>query len=50
LEWLVEHTEYVDEDGRVIDRSELEPRLPEASPTSDEGRAEMPMDAEEAAE
>ena len=24
LEWLVEHTEYVDEDGRVIDRSELE--------------------------
>ena len=48
LEWLVEHTEYVDEDGRVIDRSELEPRLPEASPTSDEGRADMPRDPEEA--
>ena len=58
LEWLVEHTEYVDEDGRVIDRSDLEPRLPEASPTSDqrsdaedsagELQADLPMDAEEA--
>lgn len=25
LEWLIEHTEYVDEEGRVIDRSELTP-------------------------
>jgi trigger factor len=25
LEWLIEHTEYVDEDGRVVDRTELEP-------------------------
>ena len=25
LEWLIARTEYVDEDGRVIDRSELEP-------------------------
>jgi trigger factor len=25
MEWLVAHTEYVDEDGRVIDREQLEP-------------------------
>lgn len=25
IEWLVAHTEYLDEDGRVIDRSDLEP-------------------------
>ncbi len=25
LEWLTAHTEYVDEEGRVVDRSELEP-------------------------
>jgi len=25
LEWLAAHTEYVDEEGRVVDRSELEP-------------------------
>ncbi len=30
VEWLTQHTEYVDEDGRVIDRSELEPQKPEA--------------------
>ena len=29
LEWLIDHTEYVDEDGRVIDRSELQPPRPE---------------------
>ncbi len=31
LEWLAEHTEYVDEDGRVIDRSALEPSPAEAA-------------------
>jgi len=25
LEWLIAHTEYVDEEGRVVDRAELEP-------------------------
>jgi trigger factor len=35
MEWLVEHTEYVDEDGRVIDRSQLEPRPPVAAPGPD---------------
>jgi trigger factor len=29
VEWLTQHTEYVDEDGHVIDRSELEPPKPE---------------------
>ncbi len=28
LEWLIAHTEYVDEEGRVVDRSELEPGEP----------------------
>jgi len=28
LEWLIAHTEYVDDEGRVIDRSELEPVKP----------------------
>ena len=28
LEWLIAHTEYVDEEGRVVDRSELEPVRP----------------------
>jgi trigger factor len=46
LEWLVERTEYVDEDGRVIDRSELEPRLPEVSAAS----AEMANDVNPQAE
>lgn len=46
MEWLVEHTEYVDEDGRVVDRSELEPRLPEAS-QADEGPADDAEAAEE---
>jgi len=30
LEWLAAHTEYVDEEGRVVDRSELEPVNPAA--------------------
>jgi trigger factor len=46
LEWLVEHTEYVDEDGRPIDRSELEPRLPEAPP-GDESPTDNAAPAEE---
>ena len=29
LEWLIDHTEYVDEDGRVIDRAALQPSSPE---------------------
>ena len=39
MEWLVEHTEYVDEDGRVIDRSELEPRPAEAAPGQEDSPA-----------
>ena len=31
LEWLIDRTEYVDEDGRVIDRSELQPARPDAT-------------------
>ncbi|MDQ4097393.1 MAG: trigger factor [Actinomycetota bacterium] len=31
LEWLAQHTEYVDEDGRPIDRSQLEPATRAAS-------------------
>ena len=31
LEWLAAHTEYVDEDGRPIDRSQLEPEREAAS-------------------
>jgi trigger factor len=54
LEWLVEHTEYVDEDGRVIDRSDLEPRLPETTDGPDESPESAPdsaaVDAEETAE
>jgi trigger factor len=33
VDWLIQHTEYVDEEGRVIDRSELEPPSLEAAPT-----------------
>ena len=46
MEWLVEHTEYVDEDGRVIDRSELEPRPAEASP-GQESSSDADLPAEE---
>jgi trigger factor len=38
LEWLIDHTEYVDEDGRVIDRSELQPPGP-ATPEDSGDRA-----------
>ena len=41
LEWLIDHTEYVDEDGRVIDRSELQPPRPE-SPDSPQEPADRP--------
>ena len=40
LEWLIDHTEYVDEDGRVIERSALQPS-PEGAdrgPQPDEGQ------------
>jgi trigger factor len=46
MEWLVENTEYVDEDGRVIDRSELEPRPAEASP-GQESSSDAALPAEE---
>ncbi|HEV3402086.1 MAG TPA: hypothetical protein VG078_09730, partial [Acidimicrobiales bacterium] len=44
LEWLIEHTEYVDEDGRVIERSELEPpslQSPDRGPEREEGQQEQ---------
>jgi trigger factor len=34
LEWLIDHTEYVDEDGRVVDKSELQPLSTEGSEVS----------------
>ncbi|MEW6153900.1 MAG: trigger factor [Actinomycetota bacterium] len=43
LEWLIEHTEFVDEDGRVIDRSELE--LPTEAPDG----PDLNADADDAA-
>ncbi|HVL27095.1 MAG TPA: trigger factor [Acidimicrobiales bacterium] len=46
MEWLVEHTEYVDEDGRVIDRSDLEPPPTEASP-GQEDSSDAAIPAEE---
>ena len=33
LEWLIDHTEFVDEDGREVDRSELQPPGVPSSPT-----------------
>lgn len=39
VEWLVAHTEYVDEDGRVIDRADLEPPGPE----TDEPQTQEPQ-------
>jgi len=35
LEWLISHTEFVDEEGRVIDRSELTPPTEPAVETTD---------------
>jgi len=35
LEWLISHTEFVDEEGRVIDRSELTPPTESAAETTD---------------
>ena len=29
LEWLIDHTEYVDQDGRIVDRAALQPSSPE---------------------
>jgi trigger factor len=50
LEWLAEHTEYVDEDGRVIDRSALEPRPAEAAAGAHDTEAEaQPPAASESA-
>jgi len=47
LQWLVEHTEYVDEDGRVIDRSELELRALEGSDDPDNPSAAGAVAVEE---
>ncbi len=44
LEWLIEHTEYVDEDGRVIERSALQPPGPQGEdegPRPGEGQQEQ---------
>jgi trigger factor len=44
LEWLIDHTEYVDEDGRVIERSALEPPSLQSAdqvPSADEGQQEQ---------
>ncbi|MDQ6910037.1 MAG: trigger factor [Actinomycetota bacterium] len=40
VEWLTQHTEYVDEDGRVIDRSELEPPKPDAQSSQSDSPSE----------
>lgn len=53
MEWLFEHTEYVDEEGRVIDRSTLEPRAPESAEGADgpsDGSSDSPSDAAAPAE
>jgi len=44
LEWLTAHTEYVDEEGRVVDRSELEPVKPAAQ--DEQETPEMPQEAQ----
>ena len=46
VEWLTQHTEYVDEDGRVIDRSELEPPKPEVQP-SESSQSESPSEPDQ---
>ena len=43
LEWLIAHTEFVDEEGQVIDRSQLAPTdfdAPEADPAAVEETSE----------
>ena len=46
LEWLIAHTEFVDEEGQVIDRSELTaPAF--GTPTPQSEAAEPPVEAEE---
>lgn len=53
LEWLIDHTEYVDEDGRVVNRTELEPpgaeddkRQDDTEPVDDNGRQAEPQEQE----
>jgi FKBP-type peptidyl-prolyl cis-trans isomerase (trigger factor) len=41
LEWLIAHTEFVDEEGQVIDRSQLTPSLEPADDAASEGDAEV---------
>jgi trigger factor len=47
LEWLAEHTEYVDEDGRVIDRPDLELRSQAAAGSDDPPAQQDSVDAQE---
>ena len=47
LEWLIDHTEYVDEDGRVIDRSELQPPEPAAAEGPQDPRDRAPSEQEQ---
>jgi len=45
LEWLVEHTELVDDEGRVIDRADLEPERIQAAVGPPEPQSEAPAPA-----
>jgi trigger factor len=47
LEWLIDHTEYVDEDGHPIDRSELQPPGPAASEGPEDSRDRAPSEQEQ---
>ncbi|MDQ6726774.1 MAG: trigger factor [Actinomycetota bacterium] len=49
LEWLIAHTEFVDEEGQVIDRSQLTPAFetPSAGPAAGSENAEAEAVAEE---
>jgi trigger factor len=47
LEWLIDHTEYVDEDGRVIDRSELQPPSPQDLGDPEGPRDQAPTEQEQ---
>jgi trigger factor len=55
LEWLIAHTEFVDEEGQVIDRSDLippsfEPATPEVEASGEPGRAAETGSNEETSE
>jgi trigger factor len=50
LEWLIAHTEFVDEEGQVIDRSQLTPSLESPEGADDEANAEVPSTEQETPE